>query len=104
MFFVYAIMNPNHEIYVGYSSQVIHRLRQHRADEGASATKANGPWSLFWLEAFSSEKDAKQREGQIIRDFNRGVFLEITYYSRKRTLEEWGRDFEDWEAALANSK
>lgn len=102
MFYVYAIVNRWHQLYVGYTADITHRLTQHNADNGAVATKGRGSWHLFWLEMLPSKRDAMKRESQIIRNFEHSWFLELTYNSRKAILEELGEEFLDHEATLAN--
>jgi putative endonuclease len=48
-------------LYIGYSSDLKKRLKQHRA--GLSfAISYRGPWKLIYYEAYAEETDARGRE------------------------------------------
>jgi predicted GIY-YIG superfamily endonuclease len=101
---VYALMNKQHEIYVGYTSDLSHRLSQHNKDLGAVATKNKGPWYLFLVEAYEAEVDARKRESNIILTFESGVFLQQTYWSRAAIQDHLGLEHTDWDAKILNNR
>ena len=102
-FYVYALMNIKHNIYVGYTHDLEHRANAHNQNVGAVATtKAKGPWFLFYAESYRSDHDARKRELEIIRTFENGVFLKKTYNSRALVLREHGLEHKDWTAKIIN--
>lgn len=67
--FVYAIVNPVGQVYVGYTQDVWHRISQHNRDLGAVATRNGGPWFPFAIYCFAAEIDARSMEAHIHRSF-----------------------------------
>lgn len=67
--FVYGIVNPNGQVYIGYSQDVWHRISQHNRNLGAVATRNAGPWFPFAIYCFAAEVDARAMETLIRRDF-----------------------------------
>lgn len=63
MYYVYLLRSKTKQdqLYVGYTEDVEARLKKHNAGEVRS-TKPYRPWVLIYYEAFTSKKDAKQRE------------------------------------------
>lgn len=62
MFCVYVLRSASDSgFYIGYSTNLRARLRQHR--EGASISTAHrGPWTLIYCEAYLDRADALGRE------------------------------------------
>ncbi|MDR3642115.1 MAG: GIY-YIG nuclease family protein [Candidatus Doudnabacteria bacterium] len=61
MFYVYILRNLKGRLYIGYTTDLRQRFRQH--NDGLSiATKPYRPWKLLFYEAYISTKDAKRRE------------------------------------------
>jgi len=63
MYYVYLLrsnVKPD-QLYVGYTESVEMRLKKHNVGE-VQSTKPYRPWVLIYYEAFTSKKDAKQRE------------------------------------------
>ena len=62
MHYVYVLRSVrDHGFYIGYSSNLRRRLRQHT--EGNSlATSYRGPWKLIYYEAYLEQADALGRE------------------------------------------
>ena len=103
-FYVYALMNKDHEIYIGYTETYQHRVDAHNNNSGSVATKNKGPWYPFLVEFYLSQKDAMKRESTIIRLFESGVFLEQTYWSRAIDQENLGIEHFDGNAKIVNSR
>jgi putative endonuclease len=62
MFYVYCLESKlNKEHYVGYTSDLKKRLREHNQGLNFS-TKRCRPWSVIYYEACIEESDAKRRE------------------------------------------
>lgn len=62
MFYVYILQSlRDKKFYVGYSSNLKRRLKEHETG-GSTSTKRRLPFRLLYYEAHTSEKDAKRRE------------------------------------------
>ena len=61
MFYTYILFSIKYrEFYIGYSSDLKRRLKQHLADQVQSTKMRN--MTLVFYEAFKSETDARRRE------------------------------------------
>ncbi len=89
--FVYGIVNPRNQVYVGYTQDVWHRVRQHNRNVGAVATKNSGPWFPFSIYCFAAEVDARSMETYIHRNFKE--FTERTEISLCEVLSQIGVPF-----------
>ena len=56
MYFVYVIMNREGNLYIGYTSNLKRRLKEHNLKEC---------WELVYCEVFRSEDDARERERKL---------------------------------------
>ena len=56
MYFVYVIMNREGKLYIGYTSNLKRRLKEHNRKER---------WELVYCEVFRSESDARERERKL---------------------------------------
>jgi putative endonuclease len=68
MFWVYVLLNPQGEIYIGQTSDVSHRLTQHNDPNyrGTLHTKRHpGPWRLVHQEQFPTRREAMSREREL---------------------------------------
>ena len=63
MYYVYVICDVDGNLYVGYSSDLKSRIKQHNNGENKS-TKGR-VWKLVYYEAFLSKKDAVLREKKL---------------------------------------
>ena len=61
MYFVYVLQNAEGRLYIGFTSDLESRVRQHKEDEGGW-THGRGPWQLVYYEAFSDRSEAMRRE------------------------------------------
>ena len=66
MYFVYIIENKEGRHYVGYTSNLVQRIKDHNSNKGRW-TKKKGPWRLVYQEARSIKEEAYSREQQIKR-------------------------------------
>ncbi len=65
MFYVYVLMEEQSgQKYVGYSADLKRRVAQHQEGCGAKTTR-NGKWHLVYYEAYTSKKDAMERERKL---------------------------------------
>jgi len=60
-YYVYLIQSKAGGLYVGYTSDLKKRLREHNQGLNFS-TKTYKPWELIHYEAYLNEDDAKRRE------------------------------------------
>ena len=63
MFYVYVLTMKNGEIYIGFSTNLKNRIKQHYENKVIS-TKNREP-KLVYYEAYISKKDAKEREQKL---------------------------------------
>ena len=64
MYYVYLLENKQGKIYVGYSSNLKQRLKDHNSGHNEFTGRFR-PWSLVYYEAYFSMVDARNRESQI---------------------------------------
>lgn len=86
--FVYGIVNPTGQVYIGYSGDVWHRIAQHNRDHGAVVTAGRGPWFPFAIYCFAAEADARAMETFLRRNF--AEFVRISEASLKEVLAQIG--------------
>ena len=63
MFYVYVLAMNNGEIYIGFSTNLKNRIKQHYENKVIS-TKNREP-KLVYYEAYKSKKDAMEREQKL---------------------------------------
>jgi len=66
--FVYVLMNPKDEIYIGHTNNLARRLDQHNDPEfwGTLHTKRHaGPWHMIHSEEYVTRAEAMGREKQL---------------------------------------
>ena len=63
MFYVYVLTMNNGEIYIGFSTNLKNRIKQHYENKVIS-TKSREP-KLVYYEAYMSKKDAMEREQKL---------------------------------------
>ena len=68
-FYVYIIgtTNPKPRTYVGWSNNIVKRIRTHNASKGAKYTRGS-KWKLLYKEIFESKSDAMKREIVLKKD------------------------------------
>jgi putative endonuclease len=81
-FYVYALVNPSNEIYIGQTKDLERRIEQHNNPEinGTLHTKRHpGPWVLFYKEQCPTRSEAMKREKQLKsykgREFLRSLII-----------------------------
>lgn len=63
MWYVYVIKSlKNGRLYVGSTSDLKRRFKEHNGGIGGKYTKDNGPFKLIFYEAFLDKKDATKDE------------------------------------------
>ena len=66
MFYVYALKMANDEMYIGLTTDLRKRIREHKKSK-VFTTKKYLPVELIYYEAFLSREDAKEREFKLKR-------------------------------------
>jgi putative endonuclease len=66
LYFAYIIENTEGKHYIGYTSDLLQRIKDHNSTKGRW-TKRKGPWRLVYQESYSNKEDAYLRERQIKR-------------------------------------
>jgi len=70
-YYVYILQSQkNKSLYIGYSSDLKKRFKQHNEGEGIS-TKPFRPYKLIFYEAFLNKVDAKHREEYLKSGYGR---------------------------------
>jgi putative endonuclease len=65
-YFVYVLRNPEGRLYIGFTTDLNKRLRQHQEDKGGW-TRGRGPWELVHYETFTDRPEAIRRERNLKR-------------------------------------
>ncbi len=65
MAYLYILLCSNGEYYVGSTSDIDKRLKEHQAGRGCAFTKANRPVKLVYKEEYETKELAYKRERQI---------------------------------------
>ena len=66
MYYVYLIQNDfNYEIYIGYTHDLVARLKKHNERGNKSTAFKNGSWHYVYVEVFRSKTDALIRERKL---------------------------------------
>ena len=66
MYFVYVLRNLQGQLYIGFTTDLDRRVRQHQDGEGGW-TKGRGPWELVHHEPFTDRAEAMRREQNLKR-------------------------------------
>jgi putative endonuclease len=66
LYFVYVLRNGEGRLYIGFTSNLERRVRQHQGDKGGW-TQGRGPWELVHSETFDSRVEAMRRERSLKR-------------------------------------
>ncbi|WP_253076122.1 GIY-YIG nuclease family protein [Sinobaca sp. H24] len=68
--YIYILRCADHTLYTGYTDNVEKRIAAHAAGKGAKYTRGRGPLVLMHQEAYSTKREALQREREI-KSWNR---------------------------------
>jgi putative endonuclease len=66
LYFIYVLRNPQGRLYVGFTTNLEKRVRQHHEGEGGW-THSRGPWELVHFESFTTRAEALRRERNLKR-------------------------------------
>ena len=65
MFYVYVLQSKqDNSLYVGYTNDLKRRLKEHNEKQNLS-TKSRAPFKLVYYEAYTSQRNAKDRESSL---------------------------------------
>ena len=66
MYIVYMLEHSvTRQSYVGYTTDLKRRIREHNARGKKVTTRNSGQWIIIYAEAYRSESDAREREGKL---------------------------------------
>ena len=66
MYYVYLLVSPGGESYIGVTADLQERFRSHNAQENRSAK--HSVWHLAYYEAYAAKEDACRRERRLKDD------------------------------------
>ena len=74
--FVYVLGSAGPRTYVGWTTNLERRLREHNSGKGARATRGR-QWTLLYAERHAAREEAMSREWHLKRDraFRKGLTL-----------------------------
>ena len=64
MYYVYILKDVNNKLYIGYSSDLKRRLREHLQQKVYTTKRMHNP-ELIYYEAYKTEESAKIRERKL---------------------------------------
>ncbi len=64
MFYVYAIQNLEHRIYIGQTQDLDDRLRRHNAGQ-VKSTRSGRPWRCIKTQSFNTREESRYFEWQL---------------------------------------
>ena len=67
-FFVYLILNKNNTSYVGYTNNLIERLKKHNSSKGAKFTRGK-KWILIYSKEFLNKSEAMKEEYKLKKNY-----------------------------------
>ena len=66
MFFVYLLQHSiTLELYIGYTNNLKHRLKEHNQKSNTSTNRKEGEWTLIYCEVYKVQADAVEREQKL---------------------------------------
>ncbi|MCI8416750.1 MAG: GIY-YIG nuclease family protein [Lachnospiraceae bacterium] len=65
MNYTYILQCGDGSLYTGWTNQLEHRIKQHKAGRGAKYTRAHLPVKLVYCESFPTKSQAMRREWEI---------------------------------------
>ena len=66
MYIVYVLEHSDtKQLYVGYTTNLKRRVREHNAHGRKFTTRKTGEWILIYAEAYRDEHDAREREQKL---------------------------------------
>lgn len=85
MFYTYVLISlKTKRLYIGFTSDLKQRFKEHNEGMGGAYTKNNRPFKLVFYEAFFSKKDAVKQE----KFYKSGYGREVLKEKAKVSIEE----------------
>jgi len=75
MYYVYLLVNENNEKYIGYTSDLKRRVREHQEGRSKYTSQRGSVWRLVYYEAYPSKKIALKRERVLKRNGSMRKYL-----------------------------
>ena len=87
VFYVYVLRSETDAGYIGFSSNLSKRLRDHE-NGAAFATSYRGPWKLIYYEAYLERDDARGRERYLKSGSGRRFLKsQLSSYLKKNSVQ-----------------
>jgi len=84
-FYVYLIISTNRKInvtYVGYTNNLVKRLKLHNAGKGAKFTRGS-KWKLLYFKKCNNKKISMKEEFRLKKNYKFRNYIKSQYYLRK---------------------
>ena len=92
MYIVYVLEHSVSQLsYVGFTTDLKRRIREHNARGKKFTTRKNGQWILIYAEAYRNESDARERESKL--KIHGSAMVSLLKRLKKKSFEpKVGRD------------
>ncbi len=83
-YYVYLLLTKsgkNYISYVGYTSNLINRLKKHNSSNGAKFTKGR-KWKVIYSKKYDSKSKALKEEYKLKKDYKKRKIIKINYLSK----------------------
>ena len=83
-YYVYLLLTKsgkNHISYVGYTSNLINRLKKHNSSNGAKFTKGR-KWKVIYSKKYDSKSKALKEEYKLKKDYKKRKIIKNNYLSK----------------------
>tara|TARA_B000000609_G_scaffold117581_1_gene91698 strand:+ start:75 stop:347 length:273 start_codon:yes stop_codon:yes gene_type:complete len=80
-YYVYLLLTKsgkNHISYVGYTSNLINRLKKHNSSNGAKFTKGR-KWKVIYSKKYNNKSTALKEEYKLKKDYKKRKIIKINY-------------------------
>ncbi len=83
-YYVYLLLTKsgkNHISYVGYTSNLINRLKKHNSSNGAKFTKGR-IWKVIYSKKYNNKSTALKEEYKLKKDYKKRKIIKNNYLSK----------------------
>ena len=83
-YYVYLLLTKsgkNHISYVGYTNNLINRLKKHNSSNGAKFTKGR-KWKVIYSKKYDSKSKALKEEYKLKKDYKKRKIIKNNYLSK----------------------
>ena len=83
-YYVYLLLTKsgkNHISYVGYTSNLINRLKKHNSSNGAKFTKGR-KWKVIYSKKYNNKSIALKEEYKLKKDYKKRKIIKNNYLSK----------------------